>query len=199
MKPNFVPRHFAVWIIAMLGVVASCAGFRSFARAAEDKPNAEDRPHAESERAALEKRFEEAMRNVTLVGFFTASDQPKGKLTEERYIVDKVVKDEGDNWMFHARIQYGKNDVPVRLKIPVKWAGDTPVISVTKLGVPLLGTFNARVVIYDGQYAGTWEGAGHGGQLFGRIEKNKDAAGAGDPAEKKTETQAEPQARDAKR
>lgn len=199
MKPNFVPRHFAVWIIAMLGVVASCAGFRSFARAAEDKPNAEDKPDAKSERAALEKRFEETMRNVTLVGFFTASDQPKGKLTEERYIIDKVVKDEGDNWMFHARIQYGKNDVPVRLKIPVKWAGDTPVISVTKLGVPLLGTFNARVVIYDGQYAGTWDGAGHGGQLFGRIEKNKDAAPADNPDEKKTETQTEPQAGDTKR
>ena len=187
MQPNFIPRHLAVWIIVMLGVVGSCAGFRSFARAAEDKPNVEDKPDEKTERAALEKRFEETMRNVTLIGFFTASDQPKGKLTEERYIIEKVVKDEGDNWIFHARIQYGKNDVPVRLKIPVKWAGDTPVISVTKLGVPLLGTFNARVVIYDGQYAGTWDGAGHGGQLFGRIEKNKVAGGADGPAERKSD------------
>ncbi len=122
-----------------------------------------------------ETKFEQSMRNVTMVGYFTASDQPAGKLSEERYVIDKVVKDEGENWVFHARIQYGKHDVPVRLKIPVKWAGDTPVISVTKLAVPLLGTFNARVLIYDGQYAGTWEGAGHGGQLFGRIEKNKAA------------------------
>jgi hypothetical protein len=136
-----------------------------------------DAPSAKAaELSDVEKKFAESMHNVTMVGYFTASDQPAGKLSEERYIIDKVVKDEGDKWVFHARIQYGKNDVPVRLKIPVQWAGDTPVISVTKLTVPLLGTFNARVLIYDGQYAGTWEGAGHGGQLFGRIEKNKDAA-----------------------
>jgi hypothetical protein len=30
------------------------------------------------------------------------------------------------------------------------------------------------VVLHEGKYAGTWSGAGHGGQLFGRIEKNKD-------------------------
>ena len=141
---------------------------------------------ATADESELEKKFERSMRNVALVGYFTASDQPEGKLSQERYVIDKVVKDEGENWIFHARIQYGKHDVPVRLKIPVRWAGDTPVISVTKLAVPLLGTFNARVLIYDGQYAGTWEGAGHGGQLFGRIEKNK-AAGSGDepaPGEK---------------
>jgi hypothetical protein len=32
--------------------------------------------------------------------------------------------------------------------------------------------FTARVVIYKGQYAGTWSGTkGHGGQLFGNIVK----------------------------
>lgn len=196
MKSTFCLRCFGRLFFTTLLLVA--VTLPSVVRAQRTKPSGET-AIANADPAARDKKFEESMRNVVMVGFFTASDQPKGKLTEERYIIDKVVKDEGDNWMFHARIQYGKNDVPVRLKIPVKWAGDTPVISVTKLGVPLLGTFNARVVIYDGQYAGTWDGAGHGGQLFGRIEKNKDAAPADNPAEKKTETQTEPQAGDTKR
>lgn len=150
----------------------------SLAQDAQTKPTDDSTtpPVAGAKLSEREKKFAESMRNVTMIGFFTASDQPAGKLSEERYVIDKVVKDEGDHWVFHARIQYNKHDVPVRLKIPVKWADDTPVISVTKLAVPLLGTFNARVLIYDGQYAGTWDGAGHGGQLFGRIEKNKVAA-----------------------
>jgi hypothetical protein len=163
--------------VAGVSIVAAIAT-STFAQAPPAQPSndASAAKGAASDTADRDKKFEESMRDVSLVGYFTASDQPKGKLTEERYVIDKVVKDEGDNWMFHARIQYGKHDVPVRLKIPVKWAGDTPVISVTKLAIPLLGTFNARVLLYDGQYAGTWEGAGHGGQLFGRIEKNKKPA-----------------------
>lgn len=170
-----------VWLGGMSAISAQDA-------AAEGTASPKDAKTAASDVAEREKQFEASMRNVTLVGYFTASDQPAGKLSEERYIIDKVVKQDGDTWVFHARIQYGKNDVPVRLPIPVKWAGDTPVISVTKLAVPLLGTFNARVLIYDGQYAGTWEGAGHGGQLFGRIEKNKDAVPkAGEPGGKAAE------------
>lgn len=147
-------------------------------------PKTADAEKATDDQAARERKFEESMRNVSMVGFFTASDQPAGKLSEDRYVIDKVVKAEGDIWTFHARIQYGKHDTPVRLPVPVKWAGDTPVISVTKMAIPLMGTFNARVLIYDGHYAGTWDGAGHGGQMFGRIEKNKDGEKDAEKAEK---------------
>lgn len=159
--------------------------------APKEVPKSADTGKATDDQAARERKFEESMRNVSMVGFFTASDQPAGKLSEDRYVIDKVVKDEGDNWIFHARIQYGKHDTPVRLPVPVKWAGDTPVISVTKMAIPLMGTFNARVLIYDGHYAGTWDGAGHGGQMFGRIEKNKDGEkkeGEKKPAEEKPAT-----------
>ncbi len=149
--------------------------------APQTAPKTADTEKATDDQAARERKFEESMRNVSMVGFFTASDQPAGKLSEDRYVIDKIVKDEGDIWIFHARIQYGKHDTPVRLPVPVKWAGDTPVISVTKMAIPLMGTFNARVLIYDGHYAGTWDGAGHGGQMFGRIEKNKE--GEKKPAE----------------
>jgi hypothetical protein len=61
----------------------------------------------------------------------------------------------------------------VTLPIPleIKWAGDTPVITLTKLAIPGLGTFTSRVVIYEGRYAGTWQHDRVGGHLFGKIEK----------------------------
>jgi hypothetical protein len=143
------------------------------ASASGDEPAERDGTGAaQSDKSALEKKFAETLDNVSFVGFFTASDQKPGQLSEEKYVIQKVTKADGDNWTFDVRIVYGKHNLPVKLKIPVIWAGDTPVISVTKLPVPLLGTFDARVVIYDNQYAGTWKGAGHGGQLFGKIVKN---------------------------
>jgi hypothetical protein len=166
-------------------------------RAADPDPKPTSNQSAESTKptaAELERRFEEQMHDVSLVGFFTASDKPSGKLSEDRYVIEKVVKDKDDIWTFHTRVQYGMHDVPLQLKVPVKWAGDTPVISVTKMSIPLLGTFSARVVLYEGQYAGTWSGAGHGGQLFGRIEKNK---GAAKPEKKNAQPSADKPAPDA--
>jgi hypothetical protein len=145
-------------------------------RAAEPESRPSIRPAA-LDRAALEKRFAERMTNVALVGHFTDSNKKASDLTEEKYIIEKAVKDQGDDWLLTVRIQYAKYNVPVTLKIPVLWAGDTPVLSVTNLNVPLLGTFNARVVIYEGHYAGMWSGAGHGGHLFGKIVKNPPPAG----------------------
>jgi hypothetical protein len=34
-----------------------------------------------------------------------------------------------------------------------------------------MGTYTARVVVYRGQYAGTWSGRNGGGKRFGRIVK----------------------------
>jgi hypothetical protein len=129
-------------------------------------------PSLALDRAALEKRFAERMSNVALVGHFTDTNKKPGDLSEEKYIIEKAVKGEGNDWLLTVRIQYGKHNIPVTLKIPVLWAGDTPILSVTNLAVPLLGTFNARVVIHEDKYAGTWSGGGHGGHLFGKIVKN---------------------------
>jgi hypothetical protein len=129
---------------------------------------AEDAP----DKAELEKKFAEKMSGATLVGRFTvtglADDKP---LAEDRYTLGTVKKLKEDLWSFEARIEYGGKDVKLTLAIPVKWAGDTPVISVTNVAFPGLGTYSARVVIYDNQYAGTWGGKDHGGQMFGRIVK----------------------------
>lgn len=134
----------------------------------------------------LEKQFAETMSGATLIGNFTVvglnGDKP---LKEDRYTLGKVSKLKNDLWSFEARIQYGDHDVKLPLALPVKWAGDTPVISVTDVAFPGLGTYSARVLVYRGWYAGTWHGDTHGGQMYGRITKEKDDAGA-KPAEKST-------------
>ena len=124
--------------------------------------------------AALEKRFEETMSGVTMVGQFTM-DGKDGAPKEDRYTISKVSKMAGDVWLFQARVQYGGKDVTVPIPVPVRWAGDTPVISVTEMAIPGLGTYSARVVIYEGRYAGTWSGGDHGGTMFGRLERGAGA------------------------
>ena len=118
-----------------------------------------------------EKSFQESMVNVALVGFYTDGD--KADLYEDRYVIERVTKVKDDLWKFEARVQYNKKDMKVAMNFPVKFAGDTPVISLTNFGIPGSGSFSARVVLYDGGYAGTWAPTGKtGGKLFGKIVKN---------------------------
>ena len=138
---------------------------------------AQDAPPVPPELTPMEKQFEESMVNVTLAGFYTMGDS--AELHEDKYVIEKVSKVKEDTWKFEARIQYNKKDFKVAMPLPVKWAGDTPVISLTNFAVPGMGSFTARVVFYNGAYAGTWSGAaGHGGKLFGKISKNAAVAPA---------------------
>ena len=115
-------------------------------------------------------QFSKQMTNSTLVGNFTIDGQA-GDMKEERYELKGVSKlPLGDYWMFRARIRYGNHDVTVPLSLQVKWAASTPVITLDKVTIPGLGTFNARVLIDGDRYAGTWDHGPVGGLLFGRIE-----------------------------
>ena len=38
------------------------------------------------------------------------------------------------------------------------------------LNLPGVGMYAARVMIHGDQYAGTWRGTDHGGEMWGRIE-----------------------------
>jgi hypothetical protein len=98
-------------------------------------------------------------------------DGKLGQESEDRYTIRSVSKLAGDVWLIGARIQYGGKDLTVPVPVKVLWAGDTPVITVTQAGIPGLGTYTARVLIYDGLYTGTWSGPGHGGFLSGAIVK----------------------------
>ena len=112
------------------------------------------------------------MTGVTLVGHSTRFDQD-GVSGEERYAIDKVSKLTGDTWLFQTRLKYGSHEIPVPIPLQIQWAGDTPVITMTDLTIPGVGTYTARVLLCCDQYAGTWSGGTHGGQVFGKIVRRQ--------------------------
>jgi hypothetical protein len=122
---------------------------------------------------AAEKAFQQSMNNVTLVGFFTVGDSTE--LHDDKYVIDSVAKVKDGVWKFVAHVLYQKKDMKVTLNVPVMFAGETPVISLTRQAVTGFGTFDTRLVVYKGGYAGTWGGGDHGGKMFGNIVKNESA------------------------
>ena len=118
------------------------------------------------------KKFASYMTGASLKGKFTITGRGD-KMPEETYTISQCEKlPEGNLYRFTARIQYGDTDTELPMDIPVEWAGDTPVISLTKMWLPGLGTFSARVLIYQDTYAGTWVHDDVGGQMFGVIVKD---------------------------
>jgi hypothetical protein len=184
-------KHFSWFSLSCLVTTGGLGLFAFSATQADDQPakkadeapaveaKPEVKPAAKLDQAALEKEFETQMSGCVLVGRFTVVGQEGKAPHEEKYTITKVKKQPNGKWIFVARIQYGKNDVEVPMELDVEWAGDTPVITLTDLAIPGLGTFTSRVLIYRGWYAGTWLHGPVGGHLFGRIEKL--------PAEKKSE------------
>jgi hypothetical protein len=120
----------------------------------------------------LFRKFEQDMSGVALVGQFTIQGRDQDDLPEERYEIRSVKKmPTGDVWLFTARIKYGSHDVTLPLPLDVKWAGNTPVITMDNVTIPVLGTFSCRVVLDSDKYAGTWSHDDVGGHMFGTIEK----------------------------
>jgi hypothetical protein len=156
-----------------LAITLVCA-FSLVARAQGQEPAKQPAAKPEAsvpDQATLDKQFEETLSGATLDGAFTLGGDEDRAPRREKYTISKVSKLQNDYWLFQARIQYGDHDVTIPLPLQVKWAGDTPIITLTDMLIPGLGTYTARVVIYRGQYAGTWSGADHGGHLFGKIVK----------------------------
>ena len=119
-----------------------------------------------------EQRLAEYLTGVKMTGNFTVTGREKQTLTPEEYFIVSAEKQaDGDWWKLTARIKYGNHDVTVPMAMEIKWAGETPVITVDQMIVPGMGTFDARVLIRKGGYAGTWAHDEVGGQLFGSIEK----------------------------
>jgi hypothetical protein len=128
--------------------------------------------------------LENSLTGATLDGHFTDSNDAETSLRAERYELKKVQHVKGDLWLFQARIKYGEHDVTLPLTLPVRWAGDTPIVSIDKFTIPGLGTYTARVMFYDDHYAGFWSGATHGGHLFGKIKRNEKDAAPEEPVKK---------------
>ena len=115
------------------------------------------------------------MSNASLVGSFTMSDAADAPPRPERYDLGEVTKVGDGLWQIKARIRYGGNDVTLPITLPVDFANDAAIIRVDNIGFPGLGSYSARVMIHDNKYAGYWQGAGHGGNLFGELEHRDEA------------------------
>jgi hypothetical protein len=122
---------------------------------------------------ALEKQFQESLSDATLTGFYTVGDSPETK--EDRYTIERVAKIGEDLWAFQARIAYNNREFKATVKVPVKWAGETPVLTLSNYVIKDQGVFSARILIHNGMYAGTWGAQAHGGKMFGKIVKNESA------------------------
>jgi hypothetical protein len=167
-------------VYSVLTVCASVVCFTSPIWA-EQKP-AEQAASVERQ-AKLDAALSKMLSGATLEGSFTntGAGRDPDKLSRDKYTLGEVKKVGGEMWQFPARIQYGEKDITVPIVLPIRWAGDTPVVTVDDLPIPGFGTVSARVMFFENHYAGYWKHGDHGGSMFGMIH----------PAEKaqpKTET-----------
>lgn len=118
----------------------------------------------------LERQFTERMQDVVLVGNFTIEGRETRGGSPERYELSRVAKVDDDQWRFDVHMVYGSVDVTLPVVVPIVWAGDTPMVTITDFSIPTLGTFTARVFFYDDRYAGSWQHGQYGGLMYGAIE-----------------------------
>lgn len=137
--------------------------------AAQDTPK-----RAAPDQGELERKFKELLTDCVFDGHWCMIE--KGKLSEEQsetYTITGATKSGQDVWLIYAKIQYRGKEVSVPVPVQVKWAGDTPVITLDKVSIPGMGTYSARVLVFDKTYAGTWSAGDHGGMLHGLIQKKR--------------------------
>ena len=150
-------------------LLAVCVSFVCFLPPiwAEQKPA--EQANSPERQAKLEAALAKMLSGATLEGSFTraGADADATKLAREKYTLGEVKKVAGDMWQFPARIQYGDKDVTLPILLPIRWAGDTPLVVVDQLALPGFGTVSARVMFFEGHYAGYWKHGEHGGHLFG--------------------------------
>jgi hypothetical protein len=118
-----------------------------------------------------ERLFVERMRESALVGVFTTEGDPDRTASPERYEIDSVEKVNDELWRFNATMNCCGITGAMPIAVPLRWAGDTPMIAMTDTTLPGLGTFTVRLFFYEDRYAGTWQHGPRRGQMHGRIER----------------------------
>jgi hypothetical protein len=154
--------------ISIFGASPSVAEGQAASPAAKEQKRSAD---SSARPAVLETGLVKMLSGATLEGSFTSTNAGADptKLSREKYTLGEVKKVAGDVWQIPARIQYGEKDVTLPIMLPIRWAGDTPVVVVDGLPLPGFGAVSARVMFFDGHYAGYWKHGDHGGHLFGVI------------------------------
>lgn len=127
-----------------------------------------------AEQKQREAAFEQEMANTVLTGAFTVDGKLDAAPKSESYEIESVKHLGGGIWTFTTRVKYGEVDVKLPINVPMIWAGDTPMVSLTNASIPGMGEgFSARVIFYDNRYAGTWQHGKKGGHMYGTIAKSK--------------------------
>jgi hypothetical protein len=119
----------------------------------------------------LERQFTEQMRGAAMVGSFTIAGREDRPARPDRYDIASVEKVGEDRWRFNARI--GEKNVTLPVTVTMRWVDDTPMIMLTDMTIPAMGTFSARVFFHGDRYAGTWQHDRVGGHMYGRIERSE--------------------------
>lgn len=168
--PQLGPSSLPLVAVCAVSVFATAAAAQQ--EATQPRPTKSPAAASSPERqTALEAALAKMLSGATLEGSFTstgAGSDPT-KLSREKYMLGEVKKVGGDVWQIPARIQYGEKDVTLPILLPIRWAGDTPVVVVDEMALPGFGAVSARVMFFDGHYAGYWKHGEHGGHLFGVI------------------------------
>ncbi len=136
---------------------------------------------AATERAQREKKFEALLSHAVLEGMWQmtgegglTSKRPLTTPKPERYTIVSAEKIGKEDWLIRARIEIADDkDVTIPVPVRVLWAGDTPIITLDEIPIPILGTYSARVMMHGSFYSGIWwsNAKNYGGTMAGRIIK----------------------------
>ena len=84
----------------------------------------------------LERGFAERMQNVVLTGHYTLKGRERRDDKPERYEITRVAKVGEHRWRFDVHMTYGSVDMTLPVVVPIRWAGDTPIVTITDIGHP---------------------------------------------------------------
>lgn len=138
-----------------------------------DKPQPEaDATVTDTQDSEREQKLAEYLNGIKLIGKFTIDGRDNADPKTEEYTISKCEKlDQPDMYRLTARIVYGEVDAEVPLDLKILWSGNTPVITMDAFWIPGMGTFDARVMLHKGRYAGTWQHDAVGGHMYGVLRK----------------------------
>ena len=128
-------------------------------------------PEKKTDRETREQAFAAKLTGAMMAGSFSLDGRDNGANKPDKYKLVSAKKLQGDDWVITSKMKVGDNEIDIPVPLKVYWADDTPVMSLTDLTIPGMGTFTARVMFYGDRYAGTWQHGAAGGHMWGVIEK----------------------------
>ncbi len=158
-------QYLCIWMFTLATTL-----FATIASAQADDTKKDGEESDKPTQEQLIKNLEKTLTGSKLIGQFTVTGKDDKPPAKEEYVITLAQKvPEGDLWLIKAK--FNNQTYPIPLEI--KWAGDTPIITLTNLTIGNQ-KYSSRVVIYEGRYAGTWQHNEVGGHLFGTIERAED-------------------------